>query len=277
MRRRIVALMAALGLAISVSVAAAPAATAVSNTGASYVAFGDSEAAGTGNLFYVERGTCLRSRISYPLILGGTSYACASVTTDGTIAQVHAAAAAGKLGGNTKLVTVTAGINNLPWQQTLLTCAQAGPEVCQQAVAALAPQFATVAPGVAGIVATVRGYAPNAKILVTGYPQLFGDVTTSCRVGFLNGSAITVPAATTALANAAVDTLNQTIVGGLSIVGDPNTVYVDLAARFDTHGLCDTRTPWVNGVIGLPVLSDGSLHVNAIGQFAIAATVRSMR
>jgi hypothetical protein len=49
--------------------------------------------------------------------------------------------------------------------------------------------------------------------------------------------------------------------------------YVDVLPTFAGHSLCDTGSSWISGVIGLPVLADRSLHINARGQLALAGLI----
>ena len=271
MNKRALSLLAVVTLAFA-SLAAAPPATAASSSGSAYVAFGDSEAAGTGNFLYVDQ-TCLRSRVSYPLILGATSYACAGATTGGVTGQVAAAVAAGTLGANTKRVTLTAGVNDLGWVAVLQTCYTLGDVACQGAVNGAVGALPGVGAGIGADIAAIRTAAPNAKILVTGYPRLFGAVSTSCTIGWYAGAKVVVTALQAGLANGGVDALNTTIAGAVGAVGDPAAKYVDLTSTFAGHSLCDTNSSWIAGVIGIPLLADRALHIDARGQFAVAGLI----
>ena len=133
------------------------------------------------------------------------------------------------------------------------------------------------------LVAVVRGAAPNARILVTGYPLLFGDVADSCSIGALEGTPVKVTAAQTALANGLATNLNAAIAGGVNgykaLTGDPGVDYVDVAAGFDGHGLCDTGDRWISGLVSGKTNADRGLHANSPGQAAfariLAATILS--
>lgn len=278
MRKRIIAGLAAVGLTFSMLVLASPA-SAAPPPGVAQVAFGDSEAAGTGNLLYVDR-SCLRSRVSYPLLLKATSYACASATTTDVLSQIGTAVAAKKLGHATRLVTVTAGVNDLGWQSVLQICYSQGDVACQAALAQAATQLPAVGERLGQAVAAIRQAAPNATILVTGYPRLFGQISKPCTVGWLQGAKIVVSANQAALANAGVNGLNAVISGvvaGFNAGNDSKVAFVDVATLFTGRGLCDTKPRWIYGIIGVPVVSNASLHVNAAGQLAIAAAVWRQR
>lgn len=276
MKRRALALLAVLALGASALIAA-PAATAVEPTGAVYVALGDSEAAGTGNLPYVDQ-SCLRSKRSYPMLLGAmtggvASSACAGATTQDVIATQLA-----DLGPATQLVTLTAGVNNLNWQGVLAACSSAGSgAACTAAMNAAGVALQGVPLGIGQILAAVRMLAPNALIAVTGYPMLFGDVAKSCSVGNYQGTSVKFTAAQAAGVNDGLSLVNsavQTGVGGYQAqTGDPGVVYVDVVAGFDGHSLCDSGDRWISGLVSGKATSDRGFHPNAAGQQAYAAIV----
>lgn len=276
MKRRALALLAVLALGASALIAA-PAATAVEPAGAVYVALGDSEAAGTGNLPYADQ-SCLRSKRSYPMLLGAmtggvASSACAGATTQDVIATQLA-----DLGPATQLVTLTAGVNDLNWQGVLAACSSAGSAAaCTAAMNAAGVALQGVPLGIGQILAAVRMLAPNALIAVTGYPMLFGDVAKSCSVGNYQGTSVKFTAAQAAGVNYGLSLLNsavQTGVGGYQAqTGDPGVVYVDVVAGFDGHSLCDTGDRWISGLVSGKATSDRGFHPNAAGQQAYAAIV----
>ncbi|WP_345801160.1 SGNH/GDSL hydrolase family protein [Microbacterium sp. AZCO] len=283
MKRRIIAALAALGLAATIGSGVAPAAYSAEPGGSPYVALGDSEAAGTGNLPYVGQ-SCLRSRKAYPTVLAETlntsvaSAACAGAKTDDVLGQVAMLSATGDLGPATRLVTLTAGINNVDWQAGLVACGEGGdPVACAQALA-VAQQAVQVLPVKIGmLVGAIRMAAPNALIAVTGYPLLFGDVTTFCSVGASQGAPAKFTAAQTALVNSFIEGVNTAITAGVAgyrqQTGDSSVRFVDIAAGFDGHGLCDTGDRWISGLVSGKTTSDRGLHPNVPGQQVWAGTV----
>lgn len=277
MHRRSLSILAtmALGLTALVGVPLASAAETPSDD-AAYVALGDSEAAGTGNIPYVD-SDCLRSTRAYPVQLArmlGTdvvSAACAGAST-----QAVAATQLGALGAATQLVTITAGANNLQWRFVLIECRTDGDparcaEVKRDALAALADLPAATAQ----MLAAVRSQAPNAQIFVTGYPMLFGDLTAgTCSAGAYMGALLKFSAAETQFINGGVHLLNAAIAGGVAsyagATGDAGVSYVDVAAHFDGHGLCDTGDRWVSGMVSGVRTVDRSFHLNAPGMHEYA-------
>ncbi|MET4097936.1 lysophospholipase L1-like esterase [Agrococcus sp. UYP10] len=276
MQRRSIAILAAMVVGASALAVATPASAADPPDGAVYVALGDSEAAGTGNLPYVD-SDCLRSRRAYPAQLGsmlGTgvaSNACAGATTRDVITTQL-----GDLGFGTRLVTITAGVNNLAWQRVLLECRAGGdPLACGQAKADAFAAIAALPTDIAQMLAAVRSQAPNAQILVTGYPLLFGDLASGvCRAGTYRGTHVVFSAADTQFVNAGIGLVNAAILGGLvgymSATGDEGVSYVDVTATFDGHGLCDSSSPWISRVISGTATVDRGFHIDSRGMRAYA-------
>ncbi|MFC8682258.1 SGNH/GDSL hydrolase family protein [Microbacterium ureisolvens] len=290
MKRRILAALAALALGITTALGASSAATAAEPTGAPYVAIGDSEAAGTGNMPYVDE-TCKRSKKAYPVLLGddlGTSVvsaACAGANTTQVAGQASALAGMGQLGPATQLVTITAGINDIQWQTVLALCSGAGtPAACEAAKAAAVAAIPGIAPAIAQLVGLVRTLAPNAYIVVTGYPLLFGQVTGTCTVGASGGAPVKLTAELTAEVNAGIVGINAAISSGVGLyqqayadlfgAPDPKVEYVDVTAGFAGHGLCDTGDRWISGVSAGKGTVDRGFHANAAGQQAWASIIQ---
>lgn len=282
MRRRIIAALAALGLAATMAGGLAPAAQAAEPGGSPYVAVGDSEAAGTGNLPYVDQ-SCLRSKKAYPAVLAGTlgtsvvSAACAGADTNDVLGQVATLAATGDLGPATQLVTLTAGINNVDWQAGLVACNGTDPIACAQALAAAQQAVQALPLQIGMLVGAIRTAAPMAQIVVTGYPLLFGDVTTFCAAGAFQGAPVKFSPTQTSIANTFVAGVNAALVAAVTgyqqQTGDPGVRFVDIATGFDGHGLCDTGDRWISGLVSGKTTADRGLHPNAPGQQAWAAIV----
>lgn len=279
MKRRIIAVLAATGLAAVMAIGAAPAAQAVPSWGTAYVALGDSEAAGTGNLPYVDQD-CLRSKKAYPAMLASAlgapyvSAACSGATTDDVLGQVGALAADGSLGPATQLVTLTVGINNLGWQDVLLACSAAGdPLACQEKIAIAQAALGALPTQLGAVLLAIRTAAPNALILVTDYPLLFGAVTDSCSVGAYQGTPVKFSADQVAFVNGSIGQLSTVIEGTVAyaqLLGDAGVQFVSVIGGFWGHGLCDTGDRWISGLVSGQPVFDRSLHPNTAGQQAYA-------
>lgn len=284
MYRRAIAAVAAIGLTAVALLGVAPAATADGHVGATYVALGDSEAAGTGNLPYIGPPECLRSKKAYPAVLAGwtgadhISAACSGATTGATTTQLVTLATMGEIGPATRLVTVTAGINNLEWQKLLQACMPDPASIaCALAMNTAAQAGAALPVQIGTLVGQIRGAAPNALILVTGYPELFGQFDGTCSIGNWQGAQVRVSAPLAATADAMIGGVNSAIaagVGGYSAqTGDGGVRFVDVVPAFTGHGLCDTGDRWIHGLAkGAPVIDRG-LHPNTAGQQAFAGAI----
>lgn len=240
-----------------------------------YVALGDSYAAGQGAGPYLGTDHCFRSDNAYSELADAlktvkvtTNAACSGRTTQKVVEEQL-----GQLNRKAELVTITAGGNNLGFGTITSSCLTAifdsnnpvAPQVCAESVATA---YALIGDGrgtlyndVKAMIKSVKAAAPNAKIVVTGYPYLFEPLTsdptdalskfrvqaTQLAYG-LNGS----------IANAALDTKVQ---------------YVDVRTAFAGHGALSTSgPPWINFNLGDP---DSLLHPNAEGYKAYFAALRA--
>lgn len=277
MHRQPLALLAAMALGISVLAAATPAAAVDPPDGATYVALGDSEAAGTGNLPYVD-AECTRSSRAYPVQLGAMlAVDTANVSCGGATTHAVAALQVDALGTDTQLVTITAGMNNINWRFILFECRAGGDPVrCAEVKADALTALQQLPVSVAQMLAVVRTHAPNAQIVVTGYPLLFGDLTSGfCSAGAYRGALVRFSAAETQFINGGVQLVNGAIAGGVAAyagaAGDPGVSFVDVTAHFDGHGLCDTGDRWVSGIVSGNETFSRSFHLNVPGmeQYAV--------
>ncbi|WP_306231488.1 SGNH/GDSL hydrolase family protein [Agrococcus beijingensis] len=287
MQRRMLAIVAALALGASTLLGAAPATAAGPPAGGfAYVALGDSEAAGTGLMPRLQLG-CLRTLKAYPIVIAPTfggvaSHACAGATTgDATdldrqpgtaVQQARDAIAAGRLGPATELVTITVGINDIGWQSIVLACSSVGIGSCEAELFRASVASMDLPQRIAGLVATVRAATGfDADIVVAGYPLLFGrDLTAPCELGSFRGAPVTVSEQQATVANNMVAGINQWLAAGVS---GSSATFVDIAAAFEGHSLCDTSGPWVSGLVNGKKTTDRGLHLNWPGQRAYAAAI----
>ncbi|WP_306231489.1 SGNH/GDSL hydrolase family protein [Agrococcus beijingensis] len=280
------ALFAGIAVGASALLGAAPASAAdPPPVGFAYVALGDSEAAGTGLLPAVQQD-CLRSLKAYPIIIapqygGVASHACAGATTGdasnpapqpGTaVQQARDAIAAGRLGPATELVTITVGINDISWLSLLVQCSDPVNELtCAGLLPSVLAGVPAIGERVGQLVAMVRGFAPQADVVVGGYPHLFGEITTPCSIGSFQGQPVSVSPALAGLANGGVTAVNRAIAAGAAAAGG---IPAPIEAAFEGHGLCDTSGPWVSGLVNGKKTADRGLHLNWPGQRAYAAAI----
>jgi lysophospholipase L1-like esterase len=258
LRRRHTALAAGLAtLAMAVGAAAVPA-QAVDKT--KYVALGDSYAAGQGAGPYLD--DCYRSDNTYSELADEAkaiklvrNEACSGRTTQEVVdTQLK------RLNKSTELVTITAGGNNLGFGTIVTACGTAisdpsAAPACDKASADAAALIGSgqLAGDVGAMIRAVKAAAPNAKIVVTGYPYLYDPVP-------LN------PADPLSLfiyrATQLADGLNGSIAAAAAVSG---AEYVDVRAAFAGHGINSaTDDPWIN--LDLTNLaSPDNFHPNAEG------------
>ncbi|GIF39296.1 SGNH/GDSL hydrolase family protein [Actinoplanes xinjiangensis] len=252
---RVVAVCATVALTATAWAAPATAvAVSVAPSPLQYVALGDSYAAGFGAA--PTSDACGRSAAAYPALLareahGGIAVrnaACVGATTADVIRQSSA------LSPRTGLVTITAGANDLPLKQLLESCMNRFSAVaCQDGTLTINRRLVTALPrDLNRMLRTVTTAAPNARVIVTGYPLPFAK-SRQC-------PAVPVTARMRVRANQVVSRLNAAI----AAAANRNRVrYVDVQPGFAAHGLC-SRKPWLVGAEGMR--DDRVLHPTATGQ-----------
>ncbi|WP_425956932.1 SGNH/GDSL hydrolase family protein [Xylanimonas sp. McL0601] len=251
------ALIAAFALVGSVATAA-PAAPAAPASRVVYDALGDSYASGYGVPPY---GPCGRSQSAYAVQLDGRQrlklddfVACAGATTTSLVSGGQLAA----LDADTDLVTLTIGGNDIGWSTAVTACLAGTDAQCAGATAVVTGRATVQLPALLDTVyAKVAAAAPNAHVVVTGYPRLFSPEYGA----FLAAS----PAEQSAL-NAGADTLDEVIATAAARHGFQ---YVDVRKRFDGHGV-NSPDAWILGPF-----DPAAFHPNADGYEAYTAAVNS--
>lgn len=241
---------------LAMAVAAAVPAQAVETT--RYVALGDSYAAGQGSGPYLDG--CYRSESSYAGLAAQakTVRLVRNAACSGTTTQDVADTQLRQLNKSTGLVTITAGGNNLRVGDLFQYCGaalynRAAAPPCEGAIAFAAAEIRSgkLAADTASLIQSVRAAAPNAKIVVTGYPYLYDPVTPDPA----DKLSLFIPHAT-----ALVDGLNRSI---RTAAQGPGVKYVDVRAAFAGHGINSTE-PWINLDLEAPACV-GNFHPNAAG------------
>ncbi|MFR9777841.1 SGNH/GDSL hydrolase family protein [Micromonospora sp. MS34] len=237
MSRRVRTVLTALLAAVLGAVAVPGVAQAAT---VNYVALGDSYSSGVGAGPY-DFSTCLRSEKSYAP-LWATAHSVASfrfpacggaVTADVINGQV------GALSASTTLVTITIGGNDAGFADVMTSCRFGSTSDCENAVNG-AKAFATGAlPGrLDATYAAIRNRAPDARLVVLGYPRLFE--TGWCGLLAMSSYKRTI-------LNQAADVLDSVIAGRAGAAG---ATYVDARPFFAGHGVC-AADPWIHDVSGL--------------------------
>jgi lysophospholipase L1-like esterase len=236
-----------------------------------YVALGDSYAAGVGAGPYVDTA-CSRSDNAYAELADAlkTVKVATNVACSGKTTQEVVSTQLGPLDRKTNLVTITAGGNNLGFGTITGSCLTAISDATNVVAAQMCTDSVTTAYVLIGdgkgslygdvkdMIQKVQVEAPNAKIVVTGYPYLFDPLT----------SLPTDPmSAFIAQAKDLADGLNLSIANAAA---DTGADYVDVTTVFAGHGaLAAPADRWIN-FVGDP---DALLHPNAKGYEAYLAAL----
>ena len=203
-----------------------------------YVALGDSYSSGTGTRSYDLGPSCQRSRYAYPALVARQRpslklvfAACAGATTDDVLlTQVR------RLDAATRLVTITIGGNDVGFAEVLGACIQV-PSACAGAIERGRGAIRRSLPAkLDAVYAEIRRRAPDAKVIVLGYPRLFESA--SCE---------SIPAARVAQLNRGADLLRDVIGARVRAAGGGFS-FADAIPAFDGHGIC-ARRPWINGLV----------------------------
>ncbi len=237
------------------AVAAMPAAEAASAV--NYVALGDSYSSGLGAGSYISSsGSCDRSTNAYPEQWAAAhapasfvSVACAGASTsDVTGSQVSA------LSASTTLVSLTIGGNDAGFSNVMETCVLHSTSTCVSTINTAEAFVATQLPArLDSALQAVRAHAPNAKIVLLGYPELYD----------LSRSGLCIGLSTTDRTdlNQAADDLDSAMAAAAARNGD---TFADVRGQFAHHEICDGGSSWLNSVNILSISS--SYHPTAAGQ-----------
>ena len=231
------AVSALTGLVAGTVVAFSPSASAA---GSPYVALGDSYSSGTGTRTYLSDGTsCQRSVYAYPSLLASSRgysldfRACSGATT-ADVANLQL----GAVGTSTAYVTLTVGGNDAGFASVLTECAKpAWMSNCTAAIDRARSVINDHMPSrLSSLYAAVRSRAPQAEVVVAGYPRLFNGQDCNAGTWF--------SATEMSRLNATADLLNSTISAAASRTG---VAFANPTSVFLGHAVCD-RAEWVNGL-----------------------------
>lgn len=239
-------------LAAAVSVSAAALAIAIPSAAQAvdYTALGDSYSSGVGAGSYDLDGSCMRTSNAYPAkVAAATGFtlsftACSGATTTDVIADQL-----GPLDASTDYVTVTAGGNDAGFSSLIANCTILN---CVSSINSKITWTSTTLPGLLDdLYAEIQTRAPNATVIVLGYPRLFNGST--C------GSAFGISGSEQTAANNLVDAMDSVTATRAAAYG---FTYKSSISQFTGHALCSS-SPWLNGLSW--TISD-SYHPNASGQ-----------
>lgn len=253
LRRLALALvLAACGAALPLILAASPASASVN-----YVALGDSYSSGLGAGNYISSsGSCYRSYNAYPQLWASanapSSYqfvACSGAkTTDVISSQLS------YLNSSTTLISMTIGGNDVGFSSTMETCVLGTTSDCVSAIDTSESEMQTQLPGeLDTLYSDIRSHAPNAHVVVLGYPELY-DLSLSQYCAGLSTTDRTD-------LNQAADELDSAI--QKQVANYSGFTYADVKSAFSGHEICDSSS-WLHSVNWL--FLQESYHPTANGQ-----------
>jgi lysophospholipase L1-like esterase len=220
-----------------------------------YVALGDSYASGVGTRTYFDT-TCDRSVYAYSELLASrlglalNFQACSGAkTADVLNKQV------GALSTSTKYVTISVGGNDIGFSGVIEKCALPFYNCTSDIDKAEALITSTLPGALDNVYTQIHNRAPNAKVVVVGYPHLFNGE--EC-----NLLARLSPTEQGQL-NAGADQLDNAIKARAVAHG---FTFSDVRSAFTGHAVCD-NVEWLNG---LSNPTTESYHPNRDGHVAFA-------
>jgi len=254
---RILRVIFSAAIVVSTAAAGLVTATAADAAGAvNYVALGDSYSSGVGAGDYISSsGSCERSTKAYPEQWAGASapgsfvsVACSGATTaDVLSSQVWA------LSASTTLVSITIGGNDAGFPSVMETCVIFSTNSCLNAIAAAETFISTQLLGrLDQVLQTIAADAPNAKVVVLDYPELY-DLSKS-------GSCLGLSTSDRVALNGGADDLDAVIQQAAQDNGD---TFADVRSQFTGHEICDSSS-WLHSVDIFAISS--SYHPTAAGQ-----------
>jgi lysophospholipase L1-like esterase len=257
MRKWLVAAILSTGALVCLAIPAAAAAT-------NYVALGDSYSSGVGTRTYYNDGTsCYRSPYAYgPLIAAKYGYAftfeaCSgATTTDVNNSQL------GPLNSSTNLVTETIGGNDAGFSTVIEDCA-GWYFNCQSAINNADSFIQNQLPALLNTnYGDIRSHAPNAHVVILGYPHLFTQDGQTCNFDALTSYHEEELNTTADLLDGVIS--NQAAAHGFTLVHP--------RSAFNSHEVCSS-SEWLNGLSN-PLME--SFHPNISGQANFASEIEAV-
>ena len=224
--------------------------------GGAYTALGDSYSSGVGTrTYYSDSGSCYRSPRAYPVLVAQRTGAVLTFAacSGARVADVQNNQL-GSLNAGTALVTVSAGGNDAGFVDVISSCARPWPWTCWGDIDNANTFIRTTLPArLDGLYNTIRGRAPNATVLVVGYPRLFNGQECNFGARISSGEQTEL--------NKTADLLATTTAARAAAHGFG---FVDPRSAFTGHAICSTAE-WLNGLSN-PIME--SYHPNQTGQSA---------
>ncbi|MFJ8465847.1 SGNH/GDSL hydrolase family protein [Streptomyces swartbergensis] len=254
-RSRLVVFVSSLLLAVGAALtgAATAQASSLAATGG-YAALGDSYSSGMGAGSYISSsGDCKRSTKAYPY-LWATAHspstfdftACSGARTGDVLSGQL-----GPLSSATGLVSITVGGNDAGFADVMTTCVTQSDSACISRINTARAYVDSTLPGkLDSVYSAIRSKAPNAHVVVLGYPRFYKLGTTCLGLSEAKRKAI----------NDASDHLNTAIAKRAANHG---FTFGDVRPAFTGHEICSGDS-WLHSVNWLNI--GESYHPKAPGQ-----------
>jgi lysophospholipase L1-like esterase len=282
------------GAALIAALAAAATASPRSNVPLRYIALGDSFSSGEGlppfrpgtDQYVPVRDTCHRSFRGYPALIAGRRsspgtwgfWACSgALTSDMTrtnhenpneIAQLDRISRPGTSDPRVDLVTLTIGGNDAQFGSVTLACFFArivpGLEDCQgDWRAKVKNEIARLRGKLPAVYRAIHTRAPNARILVLGYPNPFPATASP-----LSRCRLWLEPADLRFLHDEVNALDASVRYAAALTASAKVRYL-APTGFSGHDACSDN-PWFNGLNIVPTNFRYSFHPNLLGQRRLA-------
>lgn len=225
--------------------------------GGNYVAQGDSYASGTGTREYYDSG-CQRSNHSYAKQLASEQgLNLQHVACSGARIPDVRANQLGALSASTDLVTISIGGNDAGFSSVITRCALPWPFSCSGEISNARNFINNTLPGQLNALYTeIETRAPNAQVIVVGYPRLFNGESCNFAARISSGEQSDL--------NGVADLLASKTAAAAAAHGFD---FLDVRTPFNAHRVCDD-VEWLNGLSN-PV--GESYHPNRAGHDAFTS------
>jgi len=219
-----------------------------------YVALGDSYSSGVGSGSYISSsGDCKRSTKAYPYLWAAAHSpstfdftACSGARTGDVLSGQL-----GPLSAATGLVSITIGGNDAGFSDVMTTCVLQSDSACLSRINTAKAYVDSTLPGqLNNVYSAITAKAPNAQVIVLGYPRFYKIGTTCVGLSETKRKAI----------NDAADYLDTATA---KVAADHGFTYGDVRTTFTGHEIC-SGSSWLHSVEWFNI--GESYHPTAAGQ-----------
>jgi hypothetical protein len=203
-----------------------------------YVALGDSFSSGVGTGSYTLSSSCRRGVYAYPWLVAQqrantslTFVACSGADTSDVMAsQIQSVTA------DTDIVTITIGGNDIGFSNLIVQCTLSDCSAALDSTRASLPSF--LPPRLDTVYAAIESRAPDARVVVLGYPRMFSSVGCFGTLG--------ISSTERTKANQLAEALDS-VIGARATSATFGFTYQSALGAFTGHAVCSS-SPWLNGL-----------------------------